>query len=216
MNNVTWFALAVSITAIIYGLLLVRWILKKPAGSDKMQEIAKAIQDGAKAYLNRQYRVVAIIAIILTIAFWLWSWPLAVAFAIGAVFSGLAGFIGMNVSVRANVRTTEGAKTGLAEALKVAVAGGSVTGLLVVGLGLLGVAGFYWLMQTIGMSIDDTMHALIGLGFGGSLISDLISNWVIGGWFRTFGCGRVLLVDANNWYEHRRHYARFDWSGIWG
>jgi len=171
MNNVTWFALAASITAIIYGLLLVRWILKKPAGSDKMQEIAKAIQDGAKAYLNRQYRVVAIIAIILTIAFWLWSWPLAVAFAIGAVFSGLAGFIGMNVSVRANVRTTEGAKTGLAEALKVAVAGGSVTGLLVVGLGLLGVAGFYWLMQTIGMSIDDTMHALIGLGFGGSLIS---------------------------------------------
>ena len=112
MNNVTWFALAVSITAIIYGLLLVRWILKKPAGSDKMQEIAKAIQDGAKAYLNRQYRVVGIIAIILTIIFWWWNWTLAVAFAIGAVFSGLAGFIGMNVSVRANVRTAEGAKKG--------------------------------------------------------------------------------------------------------
>ncbi|MFH1867049.1 MAG: sodium-translocating pyrophosphatase [Patescibacteria group bacterium] len=171
MSTTVLFALAASAVVIIYGLFLVRWILKLPTGSPRMQEIAKAIQQGAGAYLGRQYRTVAVIAAMLFVAFLFWNWHLAVAFIIGAVFSGLAGFIGMNISVRANVRTAEAAKSGLASAFKVAVAGGAVTGFLVVGLGLLGVAGIFWWMQQLDASLSDTVQALIGLGFGGSLIS---------------------------------------------
>jgi len=158
------FALGAAIVALIYGAILIATVFKKPKGSSKMQEIAAAIQQGAKAYLNRQYRTIAIIALILFVILWLaLSWKIAVGFIIGAALSALTGYIGMNVSVRANVRTTEAAKSGLAQALQVAVQGGAVTGLLVVGLGLLGVVGFYLLVGDV--------KALIGLGFGGSLIS---------------------------------------------
>jgi len=157
-------ALIASGLAIIYGILLISSILKKSPGSDKMQEIAKAIQDGASAYLNRQYRTITIIAVVIAVLLWLGlGWKTSIGFLIGAIFSGLAGYIGMNISVRANVRTAEAAKQGLAKALNVAVKGGAVTGLLVVGLGLLGVAGYF--------AITGDVKSLIGLGFGGSLIS---------------------------------------------
>ncbi len=153
-----------AVLAIGYGIFLIQWINKKPAGSERMQNIARAIQEGAKAYLARQYRTISYVAILvfLILGFTL-GWKTGLGFLVGAVFSGIAGFVGMNVSVKANVRTTEAAKKGLKEALEVAVKGGSVTGLLVVGLGLLGVAGFYLLTKDI--------DALIGLAFGGSLIS---------------------------------------------
>jgi K(+)-stimulated pyrophosphate-energized sodium pump len=153
-----------SLLAIVIGLLLTRRILRLPRGDEKMQAIAKAIQEGARAYLNRQYKTVALVAVVAfaLIGFFL-NWLTALAFLVGAVLSGLAGYIGMNVSVRANVRTTEAAKSGLAKALSVAFQGGAVTGLLVVGLALLGTAGFYLLTGDV--------KALIGLAFGGSLIS---------------------------------------------
>ena len=150
--------------AIIYGIILIWQVLKADAGSEKMRGIALAIQQGAKAYLNRQYKTVAIIAIILAVILWLaLGYKTAIGFLIGAIFSALAGYIGMNVAVRANVRTAQAATKGLKPALSLAFRGGAVTGLLVVGLGLLGVAGFYALTHDI--------SALIGLGFGGSLIS---------------------------------------------
>ncbi len=159
------FALLTSVITIIWGLALMRWIIKLPSGSDRMREIAAAIQAGAKAYLNRQYKTVAVIAAVLFLLLGLfWNWVTAISFLAGAVLSALAGFIGMNVSVRANVRTAEAAKEGLGSAFKVAVRGGSVTGLLVVGLALLGVSAVYWFT-------NGNLPALVGLGFGGSLIS---------------------------------------------
>ncbi len=164
MNPSVIFAIASSVLAIVYGLLLAKSILKKSAGNDKMQEIALAIQQGAKAYLNRQYKTIAIIAIVLFIILWpTLGIKTALGFLVGAVFSGLAGYIGMNVSVRANVRTAEAAREGLAAALKLAFNGGAITGLLVVGMALLGVAGFYAITHDVG--------SLIGLAFGSSLIS---------------------------------------------
>lgn len=164
MDTTVIIAIVASVISIAYGLVLIQSILKKNAGSERMQEIAKAIQQGAKAYLNRQYKTIAMIGVVVFILLWIFlNMATAVGFLVGAVLSGLAGFIGMNVSVRANVRTTEAAKQGLKKALDVAVKGGSVTGLLVVGLALLGVAGYY--------AITKDVHALIGLGFGGSLIS---------------------------------------------
>ncbi|MFA6474388.1 MAG: sodium-translocating pyrophosphatase [Patescibacteria group bacterium] len=157
-------ALVAAVLAILTGLWLAKWILGLGQGSEKMIEIAKAIQEGAKAYLNRQTRTVAMIAVIVFVILGLVvDWTTALGFVVGAVLSALAGYIGMYIAVRANVRTAEAAKSGLARALLVAVRGGAVTGLLVVGLGLLGVAGFYW--------ITGDVKALIGLGFGGSLIS---------------------------------------------
>ncbi|MFA7252828.1 MAG: sodium/proton-translocating pyrophosphatase, partial [Candidatus Paceibacterota bacterium] len=167
MNNSLIFALIGSIVAIAYGLFLARTILKKSAGNERMQEIAKAIQEGASAYLNKQYKTIAIIAVVLFLIIGFvkpLGWTMAIGFVVGAVLSALAGYVGMNVSVRANVRTTEAAKGGLDQALSVAFKGGTVTGLLVVGLALLGVTGFYILSK-------GNVTALIGLGFGASLIS---------------------------------------------
>jgi K(+)-stimulated pyrophosphate-energized sodium pump len=164
------FALACSIAALAYGVVSVKWILAKPSGTSHMQEIASAIQEGAKAYLNRQYTTISLAGAVLffVIGFAL-DWVTAIGFAIGAVFSGLAGYIGMNISVRSNVRTAEAASDGLNAAMQIAFRGGAITGMLVVGLGLLGVAGFYAVMLAIGA--DDPIHPLVGLAFGGSLIS---------------------------------------------
>ena len=149
---------------ILYGLFLVWQVLKQSPGNKKMQEIAGAIQEGAEAYLNRQYKTVGIIAVVLAVAlYFILGLNTAIGFLVGAVFSAAAGYIGMNVAVRANVRTAEAARSGLKAALSLAFRGGAVTGLLVVSLGLLGVAGLYYFTQDV--------SALIGLGFGGSLIS---------------------------------------------
>ena len=164
MSGYIIFALVSSVIAILYGIFLITSILKKSAGNPRMQEIAGAIQSGAKAYLNRQYRTIAAIAIILFIILgFALNWTVAVGFIVGAALSALTGFIGMNVSVRTNVRTAEAAREGLAPALSLAFKGGSVTGLLVVGLALLGVTGFYAITKDVG--------SLIGLAFGASLIS---------------------------------------------
>jgi K(+)-stimulated pyrophosphate-energized sodium pump len=161
-----------AILAILYGAFTSRWVLAQPAGNEKMQNIAAAIQEGAKAYMNRQYSTIGIVGVVLFLVVgWALDWATAVGFAIGAVFSALAGYIGMFVSVRANVRTAEAARTGLPQALNIAFRGGAITGLLVVGLGLLGTAGYYYLLLKFGLSEDDTIHALVGLAFGGSLIS---------------------------------------------
>ncbi len=168
-------ALICGAITVIYGLILTRWVLSKPDGDDKMREIASAIQEGAAAYLSRQYRTVGIVAVILAIILLvvpdLGGWKVAVGFLIGAILSAAAGFIGMNVAVRANVRTAEAAKKGLGPALDVAFKGGTVTGILVVGLGLIGVAGYYGILLAAGYSSSETLHGLVGLGFGGSLIS---------------------------------------------
>ena len=171
--------LVCGVLALVYGAVNARSILAKSAGTKEMQQIAAAIQEGARAYLNRQYTTIAMVgAVVFAVAFFVLGWQVAVGYLIGATLSGAAGYIGMNVSVRANVRTAEAARQGLAQGLSIAFRSGAVTGLLVVGLGLLGVAGYYaFLTAGLGLSTDDAeqsriiVDSLVGLGFGASLIS---------------------------------------------
>jgi K(+)-stimulated pyrophosphate-energized sodium pump len=175
MDHAVLFALLCAGAAVVYGIYLTYWLLRQPAGNERMQEIARAVQEGAAAYLSRQYTTIAIVAIAPFLLLGLYhslGWGTAVGFLIGAVLSAAAGFIGMNVAVRSNVRTAEAARQGLPPALNVAFRAGSVTGLLVVGLGLFGVAGYYGILTGwIGDSPSTAIHHLVGLAFGGSLIS---------------------------------------------
>ncbi len=165
-------ALVCAAAAVVYGLIITQRLLAKPAGNERMQEISGAVQEGAQAYLNRQYTIIAALAVpIAVLLLVLQNWETAVGFLIGATLSGATGFIGMNVSVRANSRVAEAARGGVPPALDVAFKGGSVTGLLVVGLALIGVAGYYGFLLLIGSTDKEAVDALIGLGFGGSLIS---------------------------------------------
>ena len=170
-----WLSIGAGAIAILFGVISTQWILKQPAGSDRMQEISAAIQEGAKAYMDRQYMTIGAVGVVLFIALFLvLGWTTAVGFAIGAILSALAGYIGMYVSVRANVRTAEAATKGVNPALNVAFRGGAITGMLVVGLGLIGVAGYYSFLLPPDATLEDAthaIHALVGLAFGGSLIS---------------------------------------------
>jgi K(+)-stimulated pyrophosphate-energized sodium pump len=172
------FALICGVLAVAYGAYLTRWVLQQSPGNERMREIQAAIQEGASAYLNRQYRTVGVVAVVvaaLLLVAGIWSddlgWKVALGFIIGAVLSAVAGYVGMNTAVRANARVAEAGRTGLSEAFDVAFKGGTVTGILVVGLGLLGVAGYYGALRVGGVSEDSAVHALVGLSFGGSLIS---------------------------------------------
>ncbi len=175
VDHAVGFALACAAVAVLYGLYLTWWLLKQPAGNERMQEIARAVQEGAGAYLRKQYTTIAVVAIVpfLLLGFYeKLGWGTAFGFLFGALLSAAAGFIGMNVAVRSNVRTAEAAREGLQPAFKVAFRAGSVTGLLVVGLGLLGVAGYYWVLTSwLEHSPNDAVDDLVGLAFGGSLIS---------------------------------------------
>src|SRR3954471_15061987 len=169
------FALVCAAAAVAYGLYLTYWLLSQPAGNERMREISGAVQEGAAAYLKKQYTTIAVVAVVpfLVLGFYhKLGWGAAFGFLIGAVLSAAAGFIGMNVAVRSNSRTAEAARNGLKPALNVAFRAGSVTGLLVVGLGLGGVAGYYWFLTAgLGNSPTSAIDDLVGLAFGGSLIS---------------------------------------------
>jgi len=172
MSDWLWFAIISGVVAIVYGIYASRSVLSRSAGNERMQEIARAIQEGASAYLNRQYRTIAIVGIVIAVLLLIvLGWKEAVGFLIGAILSGATGYIGMHISVRANVRTTEAARTGLAEGLAVSFRAGAVTGMLVAGLALISVAGYYAFLLGIGAHGREIIDPLVALGFGGSLIS---------------------------------------------
>jgi len=166
------FSLLCAFIAIIYGIISTFSIMKKPEGNEEMRRISAAVREGAIAYLSRQYTTIGIVGIVLFILMgFALGWYSAIGFAIGAILSGAAGYIGMHVSVRSNSRTAEAARDGINPALQVAFKGGAITGMLVVGLGLLGVAGYYAVLHNMGVNQSDALHAMVGLAFGGSLIS---------------------------------------------
>ena len=172
MSYAFGFVLCCGVLALLYGLCMIRSVLAMSQGNEQMQKIAAAIQEGARAYLNRQYTVIGGVGIVIfALLTFLLGWYVSIGFLIGAVLSGLAGYIGMHVSIRANVRTAEAARQGLQPALDIAFKGGAITGLLVVGLGLLGLGGYYIYLQQQELPIRTILEALVGLGFGGSLIS---------------------------------------------
>ena len=172
MSTELLIALICSFIGIGYGIVSIFSVLSKPMGNEEMVRIQNAIQEGASAYLKRQYTAIAIVGILVyfVIMFAL-DTTTAMGFAIGAIFSGFAGFIGMHVSVRSNSRTAEAARDGIAPALDIAFKGGAITGMLVVGLALLGVAGYYGILVNMGLELNEALHAMVGLAFGGSLIS---------------------------------------------
>jgi K(+)-stimulated pyrophosphate-energized sodium pump len=172
MTTIDWLVLACGLLALTYGAITARIVLAAPTGNERMREIAAAIQEGARAYLNRQYTTIAIVGVIIgAILFFTLGGYVVIGFAIGSILSGLAGYVGMNVSVRANLRTAEAARKGLKPALAIAFQAGAVTGMLVVGLGLLGVATYYFILQHLGLEPRRIIEALVALSFGASLIS---------------------------------------------
>ena len=172
ISTINWLVLVCGALALVYGAITARTVLAANSGTDQMRQIAAAIQEGARAYLNRQYTTIAMVGIVIAVilAFTLGMY-VAIGFIIGSVLSGAAGYVGMNVSVRANVRTAEAARKGLAPALDIAFKSGAVTGMLVVGLGLLGVAIYYFVLQHLGLEPRRIIEALVALSFGASLIS---------------------------------------------
>ena len=172
MSEVLWFALGCGVLSLVYGAWAASSVLSADPGSERMQEISRAVQEGAAAYLNRQYRTIAIVGVVIfLIILFLLGTLEGIGFLIGAILSGATGYIGMNISVRANVRTTEAARKGLAQGLAVAFRAGAVTGMLVAGLALLSVAGYYAVLLTLGVEGRELVEALVALGFGASLIS---------------------------------------------
>jgi K(+)-stimulated pyrophosphate-energized sodium pump len=169
MSGTILFALLCGAAGVVYALMTAGWVTRQDAGSDRMQEISNAVKEGAQAFLAREYKTVAIVAAVLVVLlFFLGKWT-AIGFIIGTLGSALAGYVGMMVTVRANVRTAQAAHNGIQAALSVAFKGGSVTGIMVVGLGLLGIAGYYYIAKAA--AGEEVFHALIGLGFGCSLMS---------------------------------------------
>ena len=172
MDGIYWFAVGGGVVALLYGIYAIRSVLAASAGNERMQEIASAIQEGARAYLNRQYLTIGIVGVVIFVVLLvLLGYKVGIGFAIGAILSAAAGYIGMYVSVRANVRTADAARQGIAPALGIAFRSGAVTGMLVVGLGLLGVAVYYGILVSADVHTGEILESLVALGFGGSLIS---------------------------------------------
>ena len=197
MPQLLWYVLACGVLAVVYGVWASRSILSAPAGNKRMQEIASHIQEGARAYLNRQYTTIGIVgAVIFSVIWGLLGLKVGIGYLIGALLSGAAGYIGMNVSVRANVRTAEAARKSLADGLAISFRSGAVTGMLVAGLALLAVAGYYAVLLYIGVGEREKIDALVALGFGASLISIFAR---LGGGIFTKVNASVTLVRARLW-----------------